>query len=93
MTIRLMYTLVPNYFLFAVTGYVRQHYLNLFKAESQREKSGVPRIRRGKKKKKKVPHNFFYFSRNLPKFKNARASFETNYFFFFGLIMRYKIQE
>ena len=63
MTIRLMYTLVPNYFLFAVTGYVRQHYLNLFKAESQREKSEFHEFVEGEKKK--VPHNFFLF---FPKF-------------------------
>ena len=53
-------------------GCVRQHYLNLFKAESQREKSEFHEFRR-ENKKKKVLHNFFYFSQNLPKFTNLRA--------------------
>ena len=57
----------------------------------QREKSGVPQIfrRKKKKKKKKFRITFFIFPEICPKFTNARASFETNYFFFFGLSAKF----
>ena len=48
------------------------------------KKIGVPQIFRGKKKKFCI--TFFIFPEICPKFTNARASFETNFFFFFGLI-------
>ena len=63
-------------------GYVRQHYLNLFKAENQREKSEFHEFVKGEKKK--VPHNFFIFPEICPNLR-TRAQALGQTIFFFGL--------
>ena len=57
--------------------YVRQHYLNLFKAESKRENRSSTNS-----SEKKVPHNFFLF---FPKFaqiyERARKLWDKLFYF------------